>query len=225
MKFFHNLDKYAKNIAVIDESLNTYTYKDLLKSADELGKKISNRETIFLLCKNSYEFIISYVGLIRTKAVVFLINNSIKKNKLNYLINHYKPRYLLIPKENGRPKIAIKEIFNLNNKFKLYKTKYKIKQKIYNQLAVLMTTSGSTGSPKFVRLSYLNLFDNANRIAQYLNIQSSDRPITTMQPSYVYGLSIINSHLIRGASIIITERSLFEKKFWKIVKKKPFIIT
>ncbi len=63
--------------------------------------------------------------------------------------------------------------------------------------------SGSTGSPKFVKLSYSNLLDNASKIAQYLNIKSSDRPITTMQPSYSYGLSIINSHLIKGASIIM----------------------
>jgi acyl-coenzyme A synthetase/AMP-(fatty) acid ligase len=83
-----------------------------------------------------------------------------------------------------------------------------------------MTTSGSTGSPKFVRLSYSNLFDNATKISQYLNIQSSDRPITTMQPSYSYGLSIINSHLIKGASIIMTECTLFEKKFWDIFKKE-----
>ncbi len=220
MDMFDKLNVYSSNIAIIDENLKTFTYKNLLISADELGKKITKRTTIFLICKNSYEFIASYVGLIRTKAVVFLINNSINEKKLSYLVNHYRPKYILIPKEKKISSIGLIEKFNLNNKYKLFETNFRTKQIVHAELALLMTTSGSTGSPKFVKLSYSNLLDNANKIAQYLNIKSSDRPITTMQPSYSYGLSIINSHLIKGASIIMTERTLFEKKFWEVLRKK-----
>ena len=220
MDMFDKLNVYSSNIAIIDENLETFTYKDLLISADELGKKVAKRTTIFLICKNSYEFVVSYVGLIRTKAVVFLINNSINEKKLNYLVNHYRPKYILIPKEKNILSIGLIEKFNLNNKYKLFETNFRTKQVVHAELALLMTTSGSTGSPKFVKLSYSNLLDNANKIAQYLNIKSSDRPITTMQPSYSYGLSIINSHLIKGASIIMTERTLFEKKFWEVLRKK-----
>ena len=219
MDLFNKLDVYSSNIAIIDENLDTYTYKDLLLSADELGKKITIRTSIFLICKNSYEFIVSYVGLLRARAVVFLINNSINNEKLYYLINLYKPKYILTPKGKKILGLELKEIFNLNNNYKLFETNFRIKQSIYKELALLMTTSGSTGSPKFVKLSYENIFDNASKIAKYLNIKSSDRPITTMQPSYSYGLSIINSHLIKGASIIMTECTLFEKKFWDIFKK------
>ena len=66
-----------------------------------LGKKIAKRTKIFLICKNSYEFVVSYVGLIRTKAVIFLINNSINEKKLNYLVNHYRPKYILASKEKN----------------------------------------------------------------------------------------------------------------------------
>ena len=220
MNLFDKLEKFSKNISVIDEDLNSFTYKDLLLLADKLGKKIQSRKVIFLICKNNYEFIASYVGLIRAKAVIFLINNSLSSKKLGDLINHYKPKYLLIPKENQIPNIKLNEILNLNNKYQLFETNFKIIHKVYEELALLMSTSGTTGSPKFVKLSYLNLFDNAKKIAKFLNIKSSDRPITTMQASYSYGLSIINSHLISGSSIIITELSLFEKKFWEIFRKK-----
>ena len=85
---------------------------------------------------------------------------------------------------------------------------------------MLISTSGSTGTPKFVKLSYSNLYDNAKKIAKSLKIRASDRPITTMEPSYSYSMSILNSHLISGASIIVTEKSLFEKSFWELFKKK-----
>jgi len=220
MSLFRKLKSYGKNIAIIDEDLNTYTYNELLKSAKTIGKKITKDTTTFLISNNSYEFVASYIGLIQSKAVLFLINNSINKEKLTYLINHYKPKYILSPKEKEKILLGLKETFSLNEKFKLFETKFKKKQKVYKNLALLMTTSGSTGSPKFVKLSYSNISDNANKIAQFLNIKSTDRPITTMQPSYSYGLSIINSHLIKGASIIMTECTLFEKKFWEIFKKK-----
>ena len=86
MDLFDKLDVYSSNIAIIDENLKAHTYKNLLVSADKLGKNIKKRKTIFLICKNSYEFIFSYVGLVRAKAVIFLINHSISKEKLKYLI-------------------------------------------------------------------------------------------------------------------------------------------
>ena len=220
MHLFDKLEDYSSNVAIIDDNQNSYTYKELLHSADILGEKISKHTTVFLVCKNSYEFMISYIALIRKKVVFFLINNSINKEKFKYLINHYKPIYILTPDEKNISGLKLKELFNLNKRYKLLKTNFQKKYYVYSKLALLMTTSGSTGSPKFVRLSYSNLFDNATKISQYLNIQSSDRPITTMQPSYSYGLSIINSHLIKGASIIMTECTLFEKKFWDIFKKE-----
>jgi long-chain acyl-CoA synthetase len=91
---------------------------------------------------------------------------------------------------------------------------------LHDDLAVLLTTSGSTGSPKFVRLSYQNLEANAQSIVKYLSISELDRPITALPMSYSFGLSIINSHLIQGATILLTERSVMERDFWDFVKNQ-----
>ena len=109
MDLFDKLDVYSSNIAIIDENLKAHTYKNLLVSADKLGKNIREREAVFLICKNSYEFVAAYVGLIRAKVVIFFINNSIAKEKLHYLINHYKPNYVLAPKEKNLPNIKLKK--------------------------------------------------------------------------------------------------------------------
>lgn len=88
--------------------------------------------------------------------------------------------------------------------------------RLHDDLALLMSTSGSTGSPKLVRLSYTNLTSNAAAIAEYLAISETDRAATTLPLSYCYGLSVVNSHLLRGAALILTDRSVVDDEFWDL---------
>jgi acyl-CoA synthetase (AMP-forming)/AMP-acid ligase II len=86
---------------------------------------------------------------------------------------------------------------------------------LHPDLALLLSTSGSTGSPKLVRLSHENLQANAESIATYLGITDTDRAATTLPPHYCFGLSVIHSHLLRGAGLILTERSVSDAAFWQ----------
>ncbi|MER5217823.1 AMP-binding protein [Streptomyces sp. NPDC002838] len=86
---------------------------------------------------------------------------------------------------------------------------------LHRDLALLLSTSGSTGSPKLVRLSHDNLQANAESIATYLGLGDTDRAATTLPMHYCYGLSVIHSHLVRGAGLILTERSVSEAAFWE----------
>jgi acyl-CoA synthetase (AMP-forming)/AMP-acid ligase II len=84
-------------------------------------------------------------------------------------------------------------------------------------LALLLSTSGSTGDSKFVRLSSSNLLANARSIAQYLGLSQADTAIQSLPMHYSYGLSIINSHLVSGASVALTSHSVIRPEFWKAV--------
>ncbi|WP_411720250.1 AMP-binding protein [Mycetocola sp.] len=83
------------------------------------------------------------------------------------------------------------------------------------ELAVLGSTSGSTGSPKLVRLSFDNIRSNAASIAEYLRLEPGDRAATTLPLQYCYGLSVVNSHLLAGASLMLTELSVTDEAFWQ----------
>ncbi|WP_327345572.1 AMP-binding protein [Streptomyces europaeiscabiei] len=85
---------------------------------------------------------------------------------------------------------------------------------LHPDLALLLSTSGSTGSPKLVRLSHENLQANAESIAAYLGITDTDRAATSLPMHYCYGLSVIHSHLLRGAGLLLTERSVTDDAFW-----------
>lgn len=90
---------------------------------------------------------------------------------------------------------------------------------LHDDLALLLSTSGSTGSPKLVRLSRGNLLSNAHAIADYLGIRRTDRAATTLPMSYCYGLSVIHSHLLRGAAVILTEHSVVDDEFWALFRR------
>ena len=218
MNLFLNLNKFSSNICVIDENQNKFTYNDLINFSDKITSKIKTRSVVFLICSNTYEFLASYVGLVRKKVVIFLVGKNIKEDDLDKLLKLYKPKFIIKPINMKFNILNLKEVDNVNNRFQILQTKNKI-YKVQNNLALLVSTSGSTGSAKFVKISYTNIFDNAKKISNFLKISSTDVAITTLQPNYIYGLSILNSHIIKGATIVMNQLSLVEKKFWDLFKK------
>ncbi len=87
---------------------------------------------------------------------------------------------------------------------------------LHPDLALLLSTSGSTGSPRLVRLSWDNLRSNADAIAASLGIRSSDRAVTSLPLHYSYGLSVVHSHLAAGASVVLTDGSVADPCFWDL---------
>lgn len=85
---------------------------------------------------------------------------------------------------------------------------------LHPDLCLLLSTSGSTGSPKLVRLSHANLESNAAAIASYLGIRGTDRAATTLPMHYCYGLSVVHSHLARGAALLLGDDSVVDASFW-----------
>lgn len=111
------------------------------------------------------------------------------------------------------------QLIYATHNYALIKTNYEITYPLYDELGLLLTTSGSTGSPKFVRQSYENILSNTQAIVEYLGLNESERPITTLPMNYTYGLSIINTHLYVGATILLTEKTLMQKEFWTFFKE------
>ena len=87
----------------------------------------------------------------------------------------------------------------------------------HRDLAVLLPTSGSTGNPRLVRLSADALVANAAAIAHVLGIGPRDVAPTSLPLHYSYGLSVLNSHLLRGATVVVVDAGLMSGAFWRAV--------
>ena len=222
---FNCLEKYNDMTAIIDSDGTRMTYEHLIRLADKFGGKIPSRQVVLMICENNIYSIASYIGFIRNGVVPLLVDYKLSQESINIICETYDISYICSPTSSISKYIENYTIFNSFSNYSLAKIKIKFKKNLKildNDLALLIPTSGSTGSSKLVRISYKNLHENTKSISSSLCIGSADRAITTMPMSYSYGLSIINTHLFNGASILVTNSSVIEKEFWSFFhKSKP----
>ena len=207
-----------KNKSYIHSNGSNFTYDNLIQDAEKFISYNVNHSLVFIVANNSYDCLAGYVGLLRANAVVALINDSIHESIWNDLVIKFKPVFIYQPSNLFQCGKVWGKKFKFG-KYALYETNIEIDYKINADLSLLLMTSGSTGSPEFVRLSQKNIFSNTEAICEYLKISNNDVAITTLPISYSYGFSIINTHLFMGASLILTDASLMEKKFWELISR------
>lgn len=213
-----NFARFGDHIAVRDENGVILTYSELDAGADEMAKIIQERCLVFILCENSIGSLFGYVGFVEHRIVPVLLNSHIEQELLDHLIKIYSPSYLWVPFKQAGFYENFEAVYRKYD-YVLLRTDFHKNYLLYEKLALLLTTSGSTGSPKFVRQSYENIRANTESIVQYLGIDETERPITTLPMNYTYGLSIINSHLFVGATILLTDKGLTQKEFWTFFKE------
>ena len=221
MKFLDNLKNYNNKIAVTTEEGKNISYKELLKETDKLKKFLDtkNKSLVFLIGKNNLETIISYISSIHSDHAVALLDEKIDSELLENLIIKYRPDFV-ISEKNKKIKSQEFSLFSDYYNFKILKNKNSVNKNINKNLLFLISTSGSTGSSKFVRISFENTQNNLLSILKYLPINEKDVTITTLPISYVYGLSIFNTHLYQGARIVLNEKSVIEKRFLNLLEKE-----
>jgi long-chain acyl-CoA synthetase len=208
---------FKNNTAVITPEGKRIKYGDIHDFSRIIYNKIGHRCLIFCLCQNHIESLCGYISFVTNKVVPLMLDASLDKELFDNLLKTYKPEYLWLP--NFRiAEFPGTEVSFTADEYSLIKLDNSNSYNLHNDLALLLTTSGSTGSPKLVRISYENIEANARSIVEYLTISKSERPITTMPMNYSYGLSIINSHFLVGATILLTSKSLIEKEFWSFLK-------
>lgn len=216
-----NLQQFNEKIALQDEYGTTLTYNELGVFGDRIAKIIDGRCLVFCLCTNSIGSVAGYVSFMNHKILPVMLNAHVEEEMLVNLLELYKPKYLWRPADMGTSGFTSLEMQPSLKAFGYELVKYSdVEYQLYPELGLLLTTSGSTGSPKLVRQSYDNIRINAEQIVEYLQLTASEKPVTTLPMNYTYGLSIINSHFMVGATLLITDKGLMQKEFWKFLKKE-----
>lgn len=200
-------------LAVVDETGRTLTYRQLRALSGDLTVPVGGRCLCFCLCANTVGSLCGYLGMMERGAVPLLLDGSIRRELLDGLLDTYHPAFLWLPADRAGEFPGFEEAARREG-YVLLRTGLP-PYPLHGDLALLLTTSGSTGSPKLVRQSRRNIESNARSIAEYLGLDATERPITTLPMSYTYGLSILHSHLLAGATLLLTAKGLPQREFWE----------
>ncbi len=214
LHFDESLEQVAKSTAILSDNGSHLTYAELAARVECLRKKLcGGKQLVFILCALNSQTIIGYLATLRAGQAAMLINAELDKKNIEYLKQQYQPEWIFEPLENHRSYEYEEDGYGLR------RARTICWKPINSDLALLLSTSGTTGSPKMVKLTKENLYANATSIIEYLSIGQDERMVTSLPIHYSYGLSVINTHLAAGGTIILTDKSMMTREFWDVFKK------
>jgi acyl-coenzyme A synthetase/AMP-(fatty) acid ligase len=213
-----SIDDHARRnrVAVIDSGADTaWTYKALSAEVSRRRDLLADegKSLLFLFCRNEPPYLAWYLAALEAGHAVALLNDQIDAQLAANLVSLYRPEWVLtsLPVDPGA--------YESPDAAGLWRRRRLDSVPLHHDLALLLSTSGSTGSPKFVRLRRANVEANAESIRQALSISEQDVPVAHLPIHYSYGLSVVNSHLLAGASIVLTREGLVSSAFWEGIRR------
>ncbi|MFI7580774.1 AMP-binding protein [Kocuria kalidii] len=202
--FAARLARHGDRPAVLTDG-HVLSYRELAERVDDVAARLGTERRLAVLeASNDVDSLVAYLAALTAGHPLLLVPAD-KPAAVASLVAAYDPDVVL-RSGNGTPVVD--------------ERRPGTRHELHPDLALLLSTSGSTGSPKLVRLSHRNLDANAESIAEYLGIGPDDRAATTLPMSYCYGLSVLNSHLSRGASLVLTDLSVVDPCFWELFRDR-----
>lgn len=214
---FLDLDKKDKSkVAVIDDSGRSVTYGDICDFSKEFAKYLPSRSLSFILSENKIGSLLGYTASLSNRIVPLIISAKTEEGLYANLRDMYRPEYMWVPDEMAS-RFGYEMLFSAWD-YTLVKTGYP-SVPLYEELSLLLPTSGSTGSPKLVRHSYRNIEANADNVRRLFELDGTEKAMAILPMHYTMGLSVIASHLLAGSTLLLSGRSLLDKGFWTMLKE------
>lgn len=215
----YNLRSFPETrIAALGDGGKHLFYGDIQLQVTKLAQKVEPRRVCLIFTQNSVDCFAGIVSLMNCGVVPLLVDLDSDESLIQNLLSIYSPEYLYAPIDDAK-RFLDYVCIDLQGEYQLCVNKQPLPSFVHPDLALLLSTSGSTGSPRLVRQSHSNLQSNGASIIEYLGIRCTDRPITSLPMHYTYGFSVVNSHLMAGATLLMTDRSVMEKQFWEFFRK------
>lgn len=198
------LESHGQAPALFEPDGRTTSFHELAQLADAAALPFGPRRTLVaVLAANRRDALAGFLGAQRAGHAVLLLDGAGGAPSNQALLEAYRPAFLWKPDAAG---VWGAEAFSSDP------------PALHPDLALLMPTSGSTGSPKLVRLSARAVAANAASIGQYLPCGQGERAITSLPFHYAYGLSVVHSHLLAGGALLLTQEGVMSGDFWRFFK-------
>ena len=214
---FLNIDRQdPAKLAIKDDSGYTLTYGEAVDTIRAFEALDLPRSIIFQMCENCAGSLIGYMAFENNHQVPLLLSAGLDKELRENLAAAYGPSYYWAP-ERMAEELGGEKVYEAYG-YVLLKTGEE-PYPLNDKLSMLLTTSGSTGSPKLVRHKYGNLEANAENVAKVFGWTKEEVGICDLPMNYTMGLNVINSHLVAGASVLMVKANLMDPAFWEFIKE------
>jgi acyl-CoA synthetase (AMP-forming)/AMP-acid ligase II len=185
--------------------------------------QFSRKALGFLFAANDAASLIAYLAALEAGHAIFMLDPELDTGFKSRLISLFCPDFIMTPETNlpestwlGPGRYSIARLPGTGQS--LWRSNEPHRYPVHPDLTLLISTSGSTGSPKLVRLSWRNLESNALAINEVLHSSADDRAMVTSPIFNAYGLSVLNSNLIAGGSLVLTHERLMTQGFWNTAR-------
>lgn len=210
---------------VEDRASVALSYEDLHREVHALCDQLGHRQRKRLglvLCDNTTGPLLAYLAALNMEDAVCLISAEVATPVLSRLLAAYEPDWIVSRSDQSLPEPS-SDYEREEGRYEttVFKRRHSSESAIIHpELGVLLSTSGTTGCAKMVRLSYGAVEANAAAIADYLGLSSQEQPILALPMHYSYGLSVINSHLSVGATIVLSSLPVTGRAFWELASSR-----
>lgn len=177
------------------------------------------KKLAFLYLDNSIISVSILFSMLRAGNCICLLNQNLETELKEGLESKYHPSYIFDTKREEIRNYRKADVNGLKDlSISVFYTDI-YKYIVHHELCILLPTSGTTGSPKLVKLTDENLIANATSVIQYLPITPADSTPLNLPIYYSYGLSILLTNSIAGGQIICTNESILSRNFWNLFMK------
>ncbi len=210
-----------KNALIFKDS--TFTYSELLelvKNKSSFFNKFPKNSVISLLLDNSPEFIISYLGVLKSACIAHIIPPNISENNLHEQIVSTSPESIIFSNELSS-KLSIIDNSKIEQiEYSDIKSSSDDKrQGNTSDYAYLIYTSGTTSKAKGVPITHQNSIFTTNNIVNTLNYNNSDIDILPLPLSHSFGLGCLHTSLCVGSTLVLHKNMTNVSEIFESINK------
>lgn len=212
-----DLDK-KQGLALVDTAGSSMTYPELTECIRTIKALRLPRSVVFILADNNVESLAIFLGMIESQMIPLLLNAGLDQSLLTAYLDVYEPRYICRPKSHMPMSGELRSVLDVGG-YVIVECRHEV-YTVNEALAFLLSTSGTTGSPKLVRHRLSNMVENAKNVAKAFRFTEKERALANLPIYFTQGLNVALANLCVGATVILSNLNLMSKEFWTMLREQ-----